>query len=142
MALTTPFQTTRFPGGPTASPSVASDVQFSSGLPATRPAGVFKREHRITEGGTFDDNPAVQAANIANLPGRGISATAPKTLALAPSSLAPSPGLPPAVPTLTGQPTISPLERAFSPETAPVAPAAGFTSGSGSMEEMRRKFRG
>lgn len=138
MALTTPFSF----GGTTRANPLSVESQGSAGLPATRPAGVFKREHRITEGGSFSEDPAVQAGNIANLPGRGISATAPKTLALAPSSLAPSPGLPPASPALTGLPTVSPLERPFSQETAPVAPAEGVVSGSGDLEEMLRKFRG
>ena len=138
MALTTPFSF----GGTTRAEPNGIPGQTSKGLPATRPGGVFKREHRITEGGSFSEDPAVQAGNIANLPGRGISATAPKTLALAPSSLAPSPGLPPAAPALTGLPTVSPLERPFSQETAPVAPTEGFASGSGDLEELLRKFRG
>jgi len=134
MAIADAFNSKRrFPGAPSPGGELKTEALYSKGLPANRPGGRFERKHRITEGGSFDENPNVQAAAIANLPGRGLSASAPPSIAMAPSSLAganiPSLGVPAA-------PGASPLAAPFQRQTRPVAPQAATLSGSGDIDEL------
>ena len=108
-------------------PFLDTQASYTKGLPASRPAGIYKREHRITEGGAHSENPNVQAATLANQPGRGLSASAPKTLLTAPSSAA-LPAAPTFTPSTSSASSMSPLTRSFTPQAAP---AVGTPTGQG-----------